>query len=135
MVTTAVVAGVDHGTVATIKRVIMERDTYAARWGHGPRAQEKKKLVANGQLDSKGKPNEKTPKSWLQFEGYIPRLTSFASNEAPAHEGAPKAARPELEEDGLVKEKKKKREMENGEVAESSPEKDKKKKKHQVADE
>jgi len=136
--TTAVIAGVDHGTVATIKRVIMERDTYSARWGHGPRAVEKKKLIANGQLDSKGKPNEKTPKTWLQYEGYIPRLTSFAHNETPSFEGAPKAARPDLEEP--VKEKKKKKresEAENADdvVMESSPEKKKKKEKRHADEE
>ena len=43
--TTAVMATVDHGIVAKIKRVIMERDTYPRRWGLGPRAQEKKKLI------------------------------------------------------------------------------------------
>lgn len=118
--TTAVIAGVDHGTVATIKRVIMERDTYTGRWGLGPRAQEKKKLIAMGQLDGKGKPNEKTPKSWLSFEGYIPKLTSVANDEVDVHLGAPKAARPELE-------KSKKRDVEE-EIVES-PEKDKKKKK------
>merc|ERR1712048_1056295 len=31
--TTAVIASVDHGCVAIIKRVIMERDTYNMRWG------------------------------------------------------------------------------------------------------
>merc|ERR1739848_819856 len=34
--TTAVIASVDHGIVAITKRVIMERDTYNSRWGHGP---------------------------------------------------------------------------------------------------
>jgi H/ACA ribonucleoprotein complex subunit 4 len=43
--TTAVIASVDHGIVAIIKRVIMERDTYNLRWGYGPRASEKKKLI------------------------------------------------------------------------------------------
>ena len=32
---TAVMATVDHGVVAKIKRVIMERDTYPRRWGLG----------------------------------------------------------------------------------------------------
>merc|ERR1711981_84255 len=41
--TTAVMATVDHGIVAILQRVIMERDTYPMRWGHGPRAQMKKK--------------------------------------------------------------------------------------------
>ena len=67
--TTAVIASVDHGVVAIIKRVIMERDTYNQRWGHGPRASEKKKLVAAGMLTEKGKPNEKTPASYINFQG------------------------------------------------------------------
>ena len=40
--TTAVMATVDHGVVAKIKRVIMERDVYPRRWGLGPMAQRKK---------------------------------------------------------------------------------------------
>jgi H/ACA ribonucleoprotein complex subunit 4 len=35
--TTAVIASVDHGVVAVIKRVVMERDTYKVRWGMGTR--------------------------------------------------------------------------------------------------
>jgi len=34
---TADMASCDHGVVAKIKRVIMERDTYPRRWGKGPR--------------------------------------------------------------------------------------------------
>ena len=34
--TTAVLATCDHGVVAKIKRVIMERDTYPRKWGLGP---------------------------------------------------------------------------------------------------
>lgn len=44
--TTAVMATVDHGVVAKIKRVLMERDTYPRKWGLGPKAQEKKKLIS-----------------------------------------------------------------------------------------
>merc|ERR1711934_34842 len=62
--TTPVMATVDHGVVAKIKRVIMERDTYPRRWGLGPKAQEKKKLIADGKLDKHGKPNESTPAAW-----------------------------------------------------------------------
>lgn len=40
--TTSVMATVDHGVVAKIKRVIMERDTYPRRWGLGPVASKKK---------------------------------------------------------------------------------------------
>lgn len=35
--TTAVMATCDHGIVAKIKRVIMERDTYPRKWGLGPK--------------------------------------------------------------------------------------------------
>lgn len=34
--TTAVIATCDHGLVAKLKRVIMERDTYPRKWGMGP---------------------------------------------------------------------------------------------------
>ena len=34
--TTAVMATVDHGVCAKIKRVIMDRDTYPRQWGMGP---------------------------------------------------------------------------------------------------
>lgn len=66
--TTAVMATCDHGVVAKIKRVIMERDTYPRRWGLGPMAQRKKGMIKDGKLDKHGKPNEKTPKDYL--EGY-----------------------------------------------------------------
>lgn len=62
--TTAVMASCDHGVVARIKRVVMDRDTYPRKWGLGPRASMKKKLIAEGMLDKHGKPNEKTPAEW-----------------------------------------------------------------------
>ena len=37
LMTTAVMAACDHGLVAKIKRVIMERDTYPRKWGLGPK--------------------------------------------------------------------------------------------------
>ncbi|KAG7349623.1 tRNA pseudouridine synthase B [Nitzschia inconspicua] len=64
--TTAVMATVDHGVVAKIKRVIMERDVYPRRWGLGPMAQRKKSMIKEGKLDKHGKPNEKTPKDFLE---------------------------------------------------------------------
>ncbi|EER15090.1 H/ACA ribonucleoprotein complex subunit, putative [Perkinsus marinus ATCC 50983] len=129
--TTAVIASVDHGCVATIKRVIMERDTYDSRWGYGPRASEKKKLILNGKLDEKGRPNENTPESWLKHEGMIPKLTG-----APAEDKkeSPKEESPEEEEEPVKKEKKKhhkKRAVEEVEEAEEADEEavEKKKKK------
>ena len=38
LMTTSVIATCDHGIVAKIKRVIMERDTYPRKWGLGPKA-------------------------------------------------------------------------------------------------
>merc|ERR1712238_579920 len=63
--TTSVMATCDHGVVAKIKRVIMERDTYPRRWGLGPMAQRKKGLIKEGKLDKHGKPNPSTPKDYL----------------------------------------------------------------------
>lgn len=62
--TTAVMATCDHGVVAKIKRVVMDRDTYPRKWGLGPRASMKKKLIAEGKLDKHGKPTENTPPEW-----------------------------------------------------------------------
>ncbi|KAK3698529.1 hypothetical protein QZH41_014455, partial [Actinostola sp. cb2023] len=64
LMTTAVMAAADHGIVAKIKRVIMERDTYPRKWGLGPQALKKKKLISAGKLDKFGKPNTNTPEEW-----------------------------------------------------------------------
>jgi len=66
MMTTAVMSTCDHGVVAKIKRVLMERDTYPRRWGLGPRALRKKSMIKDGLLDKYGRPNEKTPKGWTE---------------------------------------------------------------------
>jgi len=112
--TTAVISSVDHGTVAVIKRVIMERDTYNMRWGFGPRATDKKKLILAGKLTEKGRPNEKTPRDWLLGQGrwsWLPKLTG------------------EKEEEEAPKKKRKMTEEAPAEEAEAVPEKKKKKKK------
>merc|ERR1712241_1097795 len=62
--TTATMASCDHGVVAKIKRVIMEKDTYPRKWGLGPKAAFKKDMIKKGQLDKYGKPNENTPSDW-----------------------------------------------------------------------
>lgn len=61
---TSTMATCDHGVVAKIKRVVMERDTYPRRWGLGPVAQQKKKLIKDGKLDKYGRENENTPSDW-----------------------------------------------------------------------
>lgn len=62
--TTSTIASCDHGVVAKIKRVVMERDLYPRKWGLGPTATLKKKLMKDGLLDEKGKANDKTPSDW-----------------------------------------------------------------------
>ncbi|XP_018584042.2 H/ACA ribonucleoprotein complex subunit DKC1 [Scleropages formosus] len=69
MMTTAVISTCDHGVVAKIKRVIMERDTYPRKWGLGPKASQKKMMIQKGLLDKRGKPNGNTPAEWT--EGYV----------------------------------------------------------------
>ncbi|KAF5179100.1 H/ACA ribonucleoprotein complex subunit [Thalictrum thalictroides] len=70
--TTAVMATCDHGAVAKIKRVVMDRDTYPRKWGLGPRASMKKKMISEGLLSKHGKPNEKTPAEWTRNVVVLP---------------------------------------------------------------
>lgn len=65
--TTSEIMSCDHGIVASIKRVIMDKDVYPKRWGLGPRAQRKKNLKKLGLLDDKGKPTPNTPKDWVEY--------------------------------------------------------------------
>ncbi|KAJ7786456.1 putative rRNA pseudouridine synthase [Mycena metata] len=51
---TVELATCDHGVVAKVKRCIMERDTYPRRWGLGPMALQKKKMVKDGKLGKHG---------------------------------------------------------------------------------
>ncbi|GBG31157.1 H/ACA ribonucleoprotein complex subunit 4 [Hondaea fermentalgiana] len=76
--TTAVMATVDHGVVAKIKRVIMERDLYPRRWGLGPVATKKKAMVKEGLLDKHGRPNEKTPTDWARKDVAVPAAAAAA---------------------------------------------------------
>lgn len=70
LMSTVDMATCDHGIVAKVKRCIMNRDLYPRRWGLGPKAQEKKKMVKSGKLDKYGKTIEGvTPKDWT--EGYV----------------------------------------------------------------
>ncbi|KAK4784258.1 hypothetical protein SAY86_018626 [Trapa natans] len=173
--TTAVIATCDHGVVAKIKRVVMDRDTYPRKWGLGPRATMKKKLIAEGKLDKRGKPNENTPQEWLRNvvlpaggdavvaeiaastelpnaqkdgvsameEGKKKKRKSKASDDADGFVPAKKSkvsgeevvevergVTEESNEDGITtKEKKKKKDKQNGDFS-SSDEKTKKEKKH-----
>merc|ERR1712100_394920 len=117
--TTAVIASVDHGAVAVIQRVIMERDTYNMRWGFGPRAQEKKKLILAGKLDKNGKANASTPRDWMMGSGYLPALTSAPAEIPKAN---PQEEEPvkeeEVKEEEVQKKKKKDKKRKAEEVEE-----------------
>ncbi|KAF3326091.1 H/ACA ribonucleoprotein complex subunit 4-like protein [Carex littledalei] len=110
--TTAVMATCDHGAVAKIKRVVMDRDTYPRKWGLGPRALVKKKMIAEGLLDKHGKPNEKTPPEWNRNivlpTGGDAVIASYAA--APVKEESDK--KEDVGSEGGKKEKKKKRKLE-----------------------
>eukprot|EP00588_Corethron_pennatum_P011384 CAMPEP_0194266890 /NCGR_PEP_ID=MMETSP0169-20130528/1632_1 /TAXON_ID=218684 /ORGANISM="Corethron pennatum, Strain L29A3" /LENGTH=489 /DNA_ID=CAMNT_0039007665 /DNA_START=151 /DNA_END=1620 /DNA_ORIENTATION=+ len=82
--TTSVMATCDHGVVAKIKRVIMERDSYPRRWGLGPVATRKKGMIKEGKLDKYGKPNGATPQEFLQGYQYAEHKKGEASKPAAA---------------------------------------------------
>merc|ERR1712178_146499 len=64
IMTSGQMATCDHGKVAKIKRVIMERDLYPRQWGKGPKASLKKAMIKSGLLNKFGKKNENTPGEW-----------------------------------------------------------------------
>ncbi|KAJ7925914.1 putative rRNA pseudouridine synthase [Mycena leptocephala] len=114
---TVELATCDHGVVAKVKRCIMERDTYPRRWGLGPMALQKKKMVKDGKL---GKHGEKldgvTPAEWSRdYVDYNrdeqPTAGSSAAVAPPATVSAPApdTDSPAKKED---KEKKRKRKSE-----------------------
>ncbi|KAG0316956.1 centromere/microtubule-binding protein cbf5, partial [Dissophora globulifera] len=117
---TAVMATCDHGVVAKIKRVIMERDTYPRRWGLGPKAQEKKKLIKDGKLDKFGRTTEETPAGWKQ--GYVDYNREDPAAPAAVAVAAPVAVKADAEE-------KKRKASESSSDSESEKKKEKKEKK------
>ena len=129
--TTQVMATVDHGTCAVIQRVVMERDTYNMKWGFGPRAQQKKKMVLAGTLDKHGKPNKTTPREWMMGTGYLPELTSGESKKEDKVVSEEKAevGDEEKTEKKSKKEKKEKKRKAEAMEEEEKPVKEKKAKK------
>ncbi|KAJ4927753.1 hypothetical protein JOQ06_015555 [Pogonophryne albipinna] len=75
LMTTAVISTRDHGVVAKIKRVIMER-RLPRNWGLGPEASQKKMMIQKGLLDKHGKANGSTPTVWK--DGYTDYSTEQA---------------------------------------------------------
>merc|ERR1711865_993268 len=115
--TTAVMGTVDHGVVAKIKRCIMERDTYPRKWGLGPMAQQKKKLIADGKLTKHGKVTADTPADYANLHTDQKQAAPVADTEMAEEAAATpvtkkrKAERsPEPESDEKVKKKKEKKE-------------------------
>jgi len=114
--TTSEMATCEHGVVAKIKRVIMERDTYPRRWGQGPNAQAKKKLKEEGKLDKHGRTNDNTPSAWK--EKYVDYSAQKGEEEVPHENG-------EKKEEKKVKKPEKKSETKKPET--KKPKKEEKK--------
>ncbi|KAJ7942786.1 H/ACA ribonucleoprotein complex subunit 4 [Quillaja saponaria] len=110
--TTAVIATCDHGVVAKIKRVVMDRDTYPRKWGLGPKASMKKKLIVEGKLNKHGKPNENTPQEWMR-NMVLPTGGDSVVAGISAATGADSVNK---ETAVMEKEKKKNKDQEDGEV-------------------
>ena len=99
--TTVDLSTCDHGIVAKVKRCIMERDTYPRRWGLGPKALEKKKLVKEGKLDKHGHEIDGvTPEKWTkEYVDYSKPAAEEAGNSSMAEPDASKADDDRDEED------------------------------------
>jgi H/ACA ribonucleoprotein complex subunit 4 len=132
--TASVMATCDHGVVSKIKRVIMERDTYPRRWGLGPRAVMKKKMIQDGKLDKYGKPNTSTPKDWV--ENYVdlsdPNATPIFGK-GPKEPVAPDAT--DMEVSSEQKKDKKKDKKDKKEKEKKHKDKKEKKRKHESNEE
>jgi len=140
LMSTVELATCDHGVVAKVKRCIMERDTYPRRWGLGPKAMEKKKLVKEGKLGKHGEKIEGiTPVEWSKdYVDYTREQPAAQSTVALPAVPSPAKGEPVTAETGSPeksKDKKRKRKSEAaGEetsvaVAEDGAEDDKKKRK------
>jgi H/ACA ribonucleoprotein complex subunit 4 len=127
---TTELATCDHGVVAKIKRVIMERDTYPRRWGLGPKAQKKKQLIKEGKLDKYGRFNENTPKEWKEYseKATAQAAAAAAAPAAPAPE-APKAEKESKKRKAEDSDDEKPKKKEKKEKKEKKDKKDKKEKK------
>ncbi|KAN0125172.1 Pseudouridine synthase [Russula decolorans] len=144
LMSTVELATCDHGVVAKVKRCIMERDTYPRRWGLGPKAMEKKKMVKDGKLGKHGEKIEGvTPVEWSKdYVDYTREQSTGQSTTAPVVVAPPVAAVVAVEQPDTVetgsseksKDKKRKRKSEVTDVdtsvavAEGDAEEDEKKK-------
>ncbi|KAF8140161.1 putative rRNA pseudouridine synthase [Boletus edulis] len=120
---TVELATCDHGVVAKVKRCIMERDTYPRRWGLGPVALQKKKMVKERKL---GKHGEKidgvTPAEWsrdyVDYNRDQPSITAGAVAAATVSE--PPTPETAGEPSGSPKKDKEKKRKRKSEVADGN---------------
>ncbi|KAI0702497.1 pseudouridine synthase [Cytidiella melzeri] len=106
---TVELATCDHGVVAKVKRCIMERDTYPRRWGLGPKALEKKKLIKDGKLGKYGEKTDATPAEWSKdYVDYSREGNAAGPSTVPATAPAAAAIEPSVPS-GSSKDKEKKR--------------------------
>ncbi|KAG8704953.1 centromere/microtubule-binding protein cbf5 [Ceratobasidium sp. 395] len=116
---TADLASCDHGVVAKVKRCIMERDTYPRRWGLGPKALEKKKMVKDGKLDKHGRAIEGvTPSGWTkEYVDYSVPVEDAIPTQPPPP--APTAIPPATIEEVVEEKSKEKKRKRKSEVTEA----------------
>merc|ERR1712166_1137928 len=108
--TTPQMATVDHGVVAKTKRVVMERDTYPRRWGLGPVAQTKKKMVTAGELSKYGQATEKTGDEWKKgYKDFSKDSTNHQKEEKPKPASNIAPGDGEVEKDKRKKRKRRRR--------------------------
>ncbi|KAI9508797.1 putative rRNA pseudouridine synthase [Russula earlei] len=124
LMSTVELATCDHGVVAKVKRCIMERDTYPRRWGLGPKAMEKKKMVKEGKLGKHGEKIEGvTPVEWSKdYIDYTREQPTGHSTIAPQVVTTITAAaeQPGTAETGSPEKSKDKKRKRNSEAADTS---------------
>jgi H/ACA ribonucleoprotein complex subunit 4 len=112
--TTAVMATCDHGVVARIERVIMDRDVYPRKWGLGPVATRKKAMIKEGLLDKHGRKTDKTPDEWKK--SYVNASDKSATPSAETSKADEETEeKPEAAEDASDEEERKKKKKEKKE--------------------
>ncbi|KIK71155.1 hypothetical protein GYMLUDRAFT_66363 [Collybiopsis luxurians FD-317 M1] len=127
---TVELATCDHGVVAKVKRCIMERDTYPRRWGLGPVALQKKKMVKDGKLGKHGQKIEGvTPAEWSRdYIDYNREEPSAAGPStaaaAMAEVTAPPPSTSPVKEEKEKKRKRKSEAAEEGDVSMTAPDED-----------
>ena len=127
--TSSVLSSCDHGIVCKTKRVIMDRETYPRKWGLGPYALKKQKLIKEGKLDKYGKINDKTPEDYKKIFG-----NDKKNKETEEEEAKLLSQKKKKEESSDSEEEKPKKKKKEKATSDSEEEKPKKKKKEESSD-